>query len=113
MTRRTQDDRIEYAREMGIHTQVAYERILEEAAEIRLSKVMQYGEARYNLTDHDWSMQGIFWDLHRTWCRMEALTKSWRSSREVLRDTLMDTLNYAAMGIQLLDKYAVDEEMPE
>jgi len=58
-------DRIDKAIKLGLKTQEGYENVLEEMAEIRLKKVYQYGEDRYERGDIKFDMIMCYSDVYR------------------------------------------------
>ena len=98
------------AEELGIKTQPAYEKVLEEVAEIRIKKVASYGEGRYTKEDGiDFDMLMCFSDIYRKYIRLRKLIKNLKAESEdgeSLRDAFLDLANYAIMGVQIYDSYS-------
>lgn len=91
----------------GPPTQEAYERVLDEAATIRMQKVTDSGEGMYNQPTFREGMDLCYANLYRKFLRIQNLVQKGSytgTSGETLRDGLMDLLNYAALGVQLCDQ---------
>jgi len=90
-------------------TQLEFENILSDAAEIREAKVRVYGESAYNNDDPVADMWERFFDVKRKFQRLETLTKLTAEGDSLaippLIDAYRDILNYAAMGVQVLEKH--------
>jgi Glyoxalase/Bleomycin resistance protein/Dioxygenase superfamily len=102
----------------GPPTQADYERVVDEAATLRMQKVKSYGEDRYNTPvdptapDHDLMM--TYSDVYRKFIRIRKaiLTPGTLESApdgEWIRDAFLDLANYALMGVQLCDKHGIGE----
>jgi SpoVK/Ycf46/Vps4 family AAA+-type ATPase len=106
--------RLTKADDNKMYTQHQYEMILSEAAELRMSKVLQYGEERYDEPDVDVQLWMTFCDVWRKFSRLRQLIRiiidenradNYRlECAEKLRDDYLDMLNYGAMGVQIIDK---------
>lgn len=103
------NERVKRAESLGLRHHEGYERVLAEAAELRLRKAHSYGESRYEEPDEDFNMSGVFWDIYRKWIRLRQMFKhGWRKMAHApdgLRDALLDMANYCLMGVQLMDSY--------
>lgn len=99
----------------GSQTQLAFECVLEELATLRLHKVREYGEARYEEPDQPFNVIMAYGDVYRKTCRMrqqvKAAVSTWLLARGLspetaagLRETFGDLANYSAMGVQLIDQ---------
>ena len=88
---------------LGIKTQEKYERLINELADQRLNKVMEYGEDRYS---DDWSDDEHIWmiwsDVFRKFIRLRQLRKA--MDLPGLREVLKDMANYCIMGMQIIDQ---------
>lgn len=88
----------------GITTQIGFERVIAEMATVRLAKVIEYGEERYET--ERWTEQEELWmiysDVYRKFIRLRQQVRS--ADTAGMRETLMDLANYGAMGVQLIDR---------
>jgi len=98
----------------GPPTQADYERVVDEAATLRMRKVLAYGEERYLGTEGEaFDLMMTFSDVYRKYIRVrEAVVacKYTMDDGESLRDALLDLSNYALMGVQICDKYNLGEQ---
>ncbi len=100
--------RIERARASGLKTQERYESLVSEMAELRLDKVLDYGEHRFNKTLSLKESKAVLWaNLQRKFQRatndlihMPAEFKLDASDR----DTYLDLANYALMVLEIGDE---------
>lgn len=94
--------------EQGPPTQMGFERVVDEAASVRMRKVLAYGEDRYKDPDEKHSMMILYGDIYRKYIRIKnAIVRGERAldDGETLRETLLDLMVYAGMGVQLLDMF--------
>lgn len=110
------ENRIAKAEALGLTTQEHYEQVLEEAAELRIEKVHGYGEDRYYITDARVAAWMSFSDIFRKYIRLRQLTKALNQALDsgydqeidhaamALRENYKDILNYAAQGMQDMDR---------
>jgi hypothetical protein len=103
------DARLTEAEKTGMKTQHEFELILNEAANLRMEKVLQYGEERYDEKDIDVQLWMLYCDIWRKFSRLRKLIKNIiknedLKSVEKLRDDCLDLLNYGAMGAQIIDR---------
>jgi hypothetical protein len=96
---------------------LAYENILADLAEIRLAKVAQYGESRYEEDDEEFDLWMCFSDIHRKYIRLKELTKQVRSGDQAavkpLIDAYRDLANYGIMGVQVIEKYHAKQPLDQ
>ena len=93
--------RISDADRAGLHTQERYESIVTEMTNLRLKKVIEYGEARY--TEHYPLRQSkaVLWaNLQRKFQRATNDLID-HPDRPVSRDTYLDMANYALMVLEV------------
>lgn len=83
-------------------TQYEFELILAECAELRERKVQQRGEGAYNQKDARKSKLELWANLRRKFIRVERYLYEGAGGTESLEDDLMDLVNFAAMGLQLM-----------
>lgn len=95
--------RLNTAARAGLHTQMGFESVLLEMGHLRLEKVVQYGEDRYQ---DRWSepeeMWMIYSDIYRKFIRLRQQVLN--GDLKGMRETCLDLANYGAMGVQLIDK---------
>lgn len=94
--------------ENGPITQGDYERVVDEAAELRMRKVLMYGEDRYFDQHPRRAMMLCYADVYRKTIRLWQLIGAGSKdepSGDTLRDTFMDLANYGLMGVQLFDLF--------
>lgn len=96
------NERIDFAVQHGLVTQEAFEDLLNALGTMRLEKVIQYGESRYEEKDEEINRLMIFSDIHRKYIRLKQVLMAKEGGGEPLYDTLMDMASYALMGLQLL-----------
>jgi hypothetical protein len=101
------EERLLAAREAGLGTQWEFERLVDEAATIRLNKVKRYGEDRYSPRHSpEFNRMMSFSDIYRKYIRVENMMMAGLTedpdTGESLRDTLIDMSNYALMAVQVL-----------
>jgi glyoxalase/bleomycin resistance protein/dioxygenase superfamily protein/predicted nucleotide modification protein, DUF1599 family len=108
-------ERLQMANQLGVKTQGAYELTLCELATLRLEKVAQYGEDRYDEQDEKFGKIMLFSDIYRKYIRLKKMIVEGGSAiiTESLRDTFLDMANYCLMGVQLLDKWAGQKMRPD
>jgi len=109
-------NRLKKAKKLGIITQQQYEQILSEGADLRLSKVADYGEERYDEEDWDVQLWMTYCDVWRKFSRIRQLIRNILENRDLesakkLRDDYLDLLNYGAMGVQIMDRLGVITEL--
>jgi hypothetical protein len=98
-------DRIKRAEANSLKTQRVYEGIIDEMANIRLNKVMDYGEDRYKIDDLDFDMAMCYSDIWRKFIRIKNLIVNKvkiLNVQESIEDTLLDLANYCIMAVQIL-----------
>lgn len=114
----SRDERLYAAEDAGVHTQEAFERLVDEAATIRVNKVARYGEDRYDRRhDVHFNRSMCFSDIYRKYIRVEQMLLRGMvddpETGESLRDTLLDLSNYALMAVQVLRlEVPVEKEKP-
>jgi len=83
-------------------------RILNEAHNLFVKKNQDYGEENWR-----WAgLQGVLIRLGDKWYRLKNIVDSGREPNfESTRDTLIDIINYAAMGVILLDEESEEDEV--
>lgn len=99
----------------GSPSQRSYEQIIDEAATLRMQKVLTYGEHRYDDPSQEHAFALLYADIYRKFIRIQNFLFGPRKGNpgvEGLRDTLIDMLNYCAMGVQLLDKFTPEVGEP-
>jgi catechol 2,3-dioxygenase-like lactoylglutathione lyase family enzyme len=106
----SREDRLAYAEEHGIRTQLAFEDVINEAAGIRVVKVRTYGERRHDPSNSfQFDMLMSFSDIYRKFIRLENMMLAGETidpdTGESLRDTLLDLSNYAAEAVIHLDRH--------
>ena len=76
-------------------------------AQLRIAKLAQYGEDRYQIQMKDWWWDLVMcWsDIYRKYCRMKTLIRTAKEQgpSKALRDCFMDLANYGIMGVQIID----------
>jgi hypothetical protein len=79
--------------------------ILHRAKMLRDEKVSKYGESRYKLSSKKFDDMMVFSDIYRKYIRLENHFKEGKEtlSDADLKETYFDMLNYALMGIQILE----------
>jgi len=98
-------ERIIEALNFNVFTQQEYERVLTGLANMRLEKVIQYGEDRYNEPDPNVNLLMCYSDVYRKYIRLKKLSFDFKNpDYESLIDTYKDLANYAIMAIQILEK---------
>lgn len=102
-------DRIKSAQDVGLKTQIEYEKVLAEAAKIRVYKVVQYGEERLEEKDADLNLWMLYCDIWRKFSRLKRMIRNILKngdpdSIKKLRSDCLDMLNYGAMGVQIIDR---------
>lgn len=112
------DRRTEQAYLNNITTQHQFEEILSEAADLRLAKVIQYGEERYFETDEEVQLWMTYCDVWRKFSRIRKLIKNILNNRDMesankLRSDYLDLLNYGAMGVQIIDLLKLSNDKTE
>jgi hypothetical protein len=95
--------------------QKKYEQVLQEAAQLRMEKVKEYGEKRYEWEGLELNLWTIFSDINRKHQRFEMLIKNIiqygdKKSVEKMRSDLLDLINYGAMGVQMID-YMIEKDI--
>ncbi len=113
--------RLQEAESNNMFTQHEYELILTEAADLRISKVLQYGEDRYNDPDLDVQLWMTFCDIWRKFSRLRQLIRIIVDTNQPvnyrlecvkkLRDDYLDLLNYGAMGVQIIDRLQIIDKL--
>ena len=99
----------------GSPSQACYESVLAELATLRLAKVKEYGEARYEERDQNFNMVMTYSDLYRKFIRLRQLlwipvgqggVSGGKLAFDIskIRQELLDLANYAIMGVQLIDQ---------
>ena len=118
-------DRINNPRELRIKfgppTQRHFERIVDEAANLRMRKVGKYGEARYNDPSLHHAFTLLYADIYRKFIRIQnaivgdsqGISQLDALDGENMRDTLLDLANYSLMGVHLLDLHGLGENIEE
>jgi len=101
--------RLHAAEIKGLKTQMEYEKVLADAAYIRMHKVEQYGEERYDEPDIEIQLWMTYCDVWRKFSRLRMLIKNIIHKKDVnclkkLRSDYQDLLNYGAMGVQIIDR---------
>jgi hypothetical protein len=101
--------RLHAAELKGLKTQKEYERVLADAAYLRMHKVTQYGEERYDDPDIEVQLWMTYCDVWRKFSRLRMLIKNVIHNKDVvslnkLRSDYQDLLNYGAMGVQIIDR---------
>jgi hypothetical protein len=93
---------------LGPPTTLDFERLVDEAATVRLRKVLSYGESRYRDDSVNHAMTLTYGDIYRKYIRIRELIlrQKWTGEDgEALRDAFLDMANYGLMGVQLWDKF--------
>lgn len=108
--------RLDEAEKVNMRTQHEFELILSEAANLRMSKVLDYGEERYDEGDEEIQLWMLYCDIWRKFSRLRQLIKNILKkddlkSVEKLRDDCLDLLNYGAMGVQIIDRLDLDNKL--
>lgn len=108
------EKRFKEAEKNKMFTQHQYELVLSEAANLRMEKVLQYGEERYDEPDIDVQLWMTFCDVWRKFSRLRQLIRIIVDENRAdnyrlecvkkLRDDYLDLLNYGAMGAQIIDR---------
>ena len=102
----TESERMVKALHLGLCSHIDYERVLNELADMRLEKVIQYGEDRYAEDDLSVNMLMCYSDIYRKHIRLKKLSFNFENPDiESLLDTYRDLANYAVMAIQILERY--------
>lgn len=99
----SREERLSLAHQHGLQTQERFEELLDELATIRVKKVIQYGEERYNLADTYMSKLLCLADIFGKWIRVKVQMLQ-ATPGEPLRETLNDLAAFALMGIQVGEK---------
>lgn len=94
--------------------------IVEEASNLTIEKINKYGDSRYKIKSFDYDSKMIYSDIFRKFIRIENITwnfdellKADNNKKELLedlRETYLDSLNYNAIAIQIIDKYLAKEK---
>lgn len=88
----------------GPPTQAAYEDILDRAANLRMRKVLSYGESRYKDPDFKHSLTILYADCYRKMVRLRAFIIEGKHEGEPLEETFLDLINFGAMGLQIYEQ---------
>ena len=98
-----QDQRLTAAAVAGVQTQEIFEAAVEEAATIRLEKIIEYGESRHHRGDDHLTMLLAYADIDRKFIRVQNVIRhgDWKDLR---RDDLLDLLNYTAEMLVHMDR---------
>jgi len=116
------DERIKKSENLGLKTQHEYENIMNEAASIRLSKVLEYGEERYDDPDLEFNLWMLLCDVNRKVSRFRRLTKEIINNINIepenvkklvvkLRSDYIDLANYGLMGAQIIDRLKIIDKI--
>ena len=99
------EQRMSKANEAGLKTHEHFEMLIDELATLRLEKVVQYSEARYEEPDAVFNRLMVFSDIYRKFIRLKQQLWTDRDTTpddHKLCTDLMDLASYCLMGVQLL-----------
>lgn len=91
---------------LGPRSQEQFEDVLDEAATIRMHKVISYGEQRLTNPDTRYAFLMLYLDLDRKMLRFKNAVFSEEplaGDGETIRESMLDMLNFCGMGVMLCD----------